>query len=402
MPKMGESVMEGTIISWLKQPGDAVEADEPLLEIATDKVDTEVPSPHGGVIKKLLVQKGAVVPVGQPIALLEVSNQTQPTAPRTVEPPKQPVEAATPVRVAKAVAAKPSDTRFYSPLIRSIAKKEGITPSTLATIPGTGQAGRLTKKDVLSYLKTPAVAPPTKADPEDEIIEMDRMRQIIATRMLESVRISPHVTSFVEADITRAMNWKRKVKQAFYAKENEAITLTHIFIHATARALQDFPLINISVSGTHIIRHKAIHIGVAMALPTGNLIVPVVHHADRLNIRGLVLRVNDLARRARAGQLKPDELAGGTYTISNMGTFGNVMGTPIILQPQCAVLAFGLVGKRPVVLTDDSGQDMIAIRQMMHLSHSYDHRVIDGALGGMFVRRVADYIEEDPPDYGGA
>ena len=304
--------------------------------------------------------------------------------------------------------------RFYSPLVRSIARREGIDEQTLARIPGTGLKGRLTKRDLLLYLGSGAqpqvdsqVVEPAKpvpsqsvafsVDASDEIIEMDRIRRMIADRMLVSKQTSAHVTSFVEADVTDIVTWREQVKQSFYEKENEALTLTPIFVQAVVRAIQAFPLVNVSVSGDKIIRHRNIHIGIAVALPTGNLLVPVIHHADRLNLRGLSLCINDLSRRARAGQLKPDELSGGTYTVSNVGGFGNIMGTPIIMQPQCCILAFGAVRKRVVVITDEKGQDSIAIRQMMYLSHSYDHRVIDGALGGMFGKQVSDELKKDEP-----
>lgn len=414
MPKMGESVMEGTIIGWLKAPGDSIAADEAVLEVATDKVDTEVPAPQGGILKKILAKKGDVVPVGQTIAILETQDTPAPSdngaISKITTPSATHASDSTPAATAPKQASSPSPPprqRFYSPLVRSIARKEDLTQETLDSIPGTGQEGRLTKKDLFAYLEkqkqpppsattTPASHVPPIAAPEDEIIEMNHMRGIIAARMVASKQISAHVTSFVEADVTNLVHWRENIKHDFLKKEGEPITLTPLFVKATLQALRDFPMVNVSVSGNKIICHRSIHIGVAVALPTGNLIVPVLHEADKLSLKGLTLRLNDLARRARAEELKADELTGGTYTISNVGTFGNIMGTPIIMQPQCAIMAFGAVRKRPVVLSDPTGQDMIAIRHMMYLSHSYDHRVIDGALGGTFAKKVAEYLEQPP------
>jgi len=433
MPKMGESIMEGTVLSWLKQEGETIEADESVLEVATDKVDTEVPATHGGVLKEILVQEGDVVAVGAPIAKIETE------AGAAVE--AAPVEAPAPAAVAdsapssngQAVAAEatpstngqavtletPASGRFYSPLVMNMAREEGIAMSELEVIPGTGREGRVTKKDMLSYLKrrtgapapaatpapqaVPAAAPakpaerapqgmPVSVSGQDEIIEMDRMRKMIAERMVDSKRISPHVTSFVEADVTEIVYWRNRVKQTFKEREGEPITFTPIFMEAVVNAIKDYPMMNIQVDGDKIVKKRDINVGMAVALPTGNLIVPVIHNADQYNLVGLTKKVNDLARRARENKLTPDDLQGGTYTISNVGSFGNVMGTPIIMQPQVGILALGAVTKKPAVIETPAG-DAIAIRHKMFLSHSYDHRVVDGSLGGMFVRRVADYLE---------
>ncbi|MBD8487491.1 2-oxo acid dehydrogenase subunit E2 [Echinicola sp. CAU 1574] len=412
MPKMGESIIEGTILTWLKSEGEAIEQDESVLEVATDKVDTEVPSSHAGVLKKILAKEGDVIAVGAPIAIIEIEGETEeksesPVSNNDKDIQKEELIAAAPAQtaalVAETSASKVSDDRFYSPLVLSIAKEEEINKAELATIPGTGKDGRVTKNDMLSYLKTrgsnpisaSTIASP-KASPSisagDEIIEMDRMRKMISERMVESKRISPHVTSFVEADVTNIVLWRNKVKDAYKQKEGEPITFTPFFIEAVAKAIQDFPMINISVDGDKIIKKKDINIGVAVALPSGNLIVPVIRKANELNLVGLSKKVNDLAARARANKLSPDELSGGTYTISNVGSFGNVMGTPIIMQPQVAILAVGAITKKPAVVETPTG-DVIAIRHKMFLSHSYDHRVVDGSLGGMFVKRVAEYLE---------
>ena len=411
MPKMGESVMEGTIISWLKKPGDAIATDESVLEVATDKVDTEIPSPKSGVLKKILAAQGAIIPVGQPIAVLEVAEGGSSSSKLGASTGAF-SDSATSVSASNGLPANDSRVgstdvepeaaprRFYSPLVRSIAKKEGLSEEVLARIPGTGLKGRLTKRDLMAYLWSNDVAEvPSEAGVAlgDEIIDMDRMRQMIADRMIASKRISAHVTSFVEADVTDLVKWRAGVKQRFYEQENESLTLTPLFVQAVVRAIQAFPLVNVSVSDCRIMRHRNIHIGMAVALPTGNLIVPVVHHADRMSLRGLALHINDLSRRARSGKLKVDELAGGTYTVSNVGIFGNLMGTPIIMQPQCAILAFGAVRKQVAVLTDERDNDTIGIRHMMYLSHSYDHRVINGALGGMFAKRVADELKNARP-----
>ncbi len=414
MPKMGESIMEATILKWLKKEGDRVQLDEPVLEIATDKVDSEVPSPYAGVITKILYKVNDVVPVGKPIALIAIEEAPTSVASEVPFVPKaMPAAPAAPAVELKTPLASDGG-RFYSPLVLNIARSEGISMTELERIPGSGEGGRVTKKDILQYVQnrkkatadervpapqvtvsTGVAETPASADAGGEsveIIEMDRMRKLIAEHMVMSKRTSPHVTSFVEADVTNLVLWREKVKDEFERREGEKITYTPLFIEAVVKAIKDFPLINASVDGTRIIRKKEIHIGMATALPTGNLIVPVIRHADRKNLVGLTREVNDLARRARSNQLKPHEIEGGTFTITNVGTFGNVMGTPIINQPQVAILATGAIRKKPAVLETPYG-DVIAIRHMMFLSLSYDHRIIDGALGGSFLRRVADYLE---------
>ncbi len=417
MPKMGESIIEGTILTWLKKEGDNIDQDESVLEVATDKVDTEVPSTHGGILKKILVKEGEVVAVGAPIAIIEVEEETEintvEESPEYKASPKEELLGVAPAQTSAIISndtkteGEINDDRFYSPLVLSIAKEEKINKSELSTIPGTGKDGRVSKQDMLAYLKNrsekdifaskniPGAPSPNvelNISGQDEIIEMDRMRKMIAQRMVDSKRISAHVTSFVEADMTNIVLWRNKVKDVYKKKEGEALTFTPFFIQAVARAIKDFPMINISVDGEKIIKRKNINIGVAVALPTGNLIVPVIKNADQLNLTGLSKKINDLANRARINKLSPDELVGGTYTVSNVGSFGNVMGTPIIMQPQVAILAVGAIQKKPAVIETPTG-DVIAIRHKMFLSHSYDHRVVDGALGGMFVRRVADYLE---------
>lgn len=410
MPKMGESIIEGTILSWLKSEGDEIEQDESVLEVATDKVDTEVPATHGGILKKILAKEGDVIAVGAPIAIIETSDEVEVPAAAPNDTQKEELVAAAPDNTASILSepevssadVSSEDGRFYSPLVKSIAKEEGISAAELSKIPGTGKEGRVTKQDMLSYLKNRKPAPaPSIAEPKpvpvsisasDEIIEMDRMRKMIAQRMVDSKRISPHVTSFVEADMTNIVLWREKNKNAYKEKYGEPITYTPFFIEAIAKAIRDFPMINISVDGDRIIKKKAINIGMAVALPSGNLIVPVIKNADQLNLVGISKQVNDLANRARNNKLNGDDLAGGTYTVSNVGSFGNVMGTPIIPQPQVAIMAVGAIVKKPAVVETPTG-DVIAIRHKMFLSHSYDHRVVDGSLGGMFVRRVADYLE---------
>jgi Pyruvate/2-oxoglutarate dehydrogenase complex, dihydrolipoamide acyltransferase (E2) component, and related enzymes len=418
MPKMGESIIEGTILSWLKSEGDEIEQDESVLEVATDKVDTEVPATHGGILKKILAKEGDVIAVGAPIAIIETSDEVEVPAAAPSDTQKEELVAAAPDNTASILSepevssadVSSEDGRFYSPLVKSIAKEEGISAAELSKIPGTGKEGRVTKQDMLSYLKnkkatpaqeTAAAPAPSIAEPKpvpvsisasDEIIEMDRMRKMIAQRMVDSKRISPHVTSFVEADMTNIVLWREKNKHAYKEKYGEPITYTPFFIEAIAKAIRDFPMINISVDGDRIIKKKAINIGMAVALPSGNLIVPVIKNADQLNLVGISKQVNDLANRSRNNKLNGDDLAGGTYTVSNVGSFGNVMGTPIIPQPQVAIMAVGAIVKKPAVVETPTG-DVIAIRHKMFLSHSYDHRVVDGSLGGMFVRRVADYLE---------
>lgn len=428
MPKMGESIMEATILHWLKKPGDKIEQDESVLEVATDKVDTEVPSTHAGILKEILAKEGEVIKVGKPIAIITTdgADVTAPAAPvaetKTAEPSKETREAvAVPAQGSNGangvhVADYKSSSRFYSPLVKNIAKEENIPVAELETIAGSGSEGRVTKKDILNYVQHRKLgatvqsvqqrvnvsgggsyaAPqkvPVSISGGDEIIEMDRMRKMIAERMVDSKRISPHVTSFVEADVTNIVFWRNKVKNEFQKREGDALTFTPIFIEAVALAIKDYPMINVQVDGDRIIKKRDINIGMAVALPSGNLIVPVIRNADQYNISGLAKIVNDLAKRARENKLKPDDLAGGTFTVSNVGSFGNVMGTPIIMQPQVAILALGAVQKKPAVIETPYG-DAIAIRHKMFLSHSYDHRVVDGALGGSLVRRVADYLEK--------
>lgn len=421
LPKMGESVTEATITNWLKQVGDTVALDEPLVEVATDKVDNELPSEAAGILIKQLFQKDEVAQVGDVIAILSTdgAGTAAPTENTQVvenKPASTPEIAAVNIPVASAVPsiAISSTNRFYSPLVKSIASQEGLSQDELDGIVGTGSEGRVTKKDILAHISgrsnqavaveaAPVAASkpveqkpapvPVVASGSDEIIEMDRMRKLIADHMVMSKSVSPHVTSFVEADVTNIVNWRNKVKKEFFNREGENITFTPIFIEAVVRAIQDFPMINVSVSGTTIIKKKDINVGMATALPSGNLIVPVIKNADRLNLVGLTKSVNDLANSARNNKLKPEDIQGGTYTITNVGTFGNVMGTPIINQPQVAILALGAIRKVPAVIETPEG-DFIGIRHKMFLSHSYDHRVVDGALGGQFVRRVADYLEQ--------
>jgi len=421
LPKMGESVTEATITNWLKNVGDSVAMDEALVEVATDKVDNELPSEAAGILIKQLFQKDEVAQVGDVIAILSTDGSDS-AAPKdntqTIEKepvhPKETATVNTPVASAVPTTVVSSSNRFYSPLVKSIASQESLSQAELDSILGTGSEGRVTKKDILAHIsgrsnqaavvETPPVAAPKPIEQKpapvpvlasgtDEIIEMDRMRKLIADHMVMSKNVSPHVTSFVEADVTNLVHWRNKVKKEFSAREGENITFTPIFIEAVVRAIQDFPMINVSVNGTTIIKKKDINVGMATALPSGNLIVPVIKNADRLNLVGLTKAVNELANNARNNKLKPEDIQGGTYTITNVGTFGNIMGTPIINQPQVAILALGAIRKVPAVIETPEG-DFIGIRQKMYLSHSYDHRVVDGALGGQFVRRVADYLEQ--------
>jgi 2-oxoglutarate dehydrogenase E2 component (dihydrolipoamide succinyltransferase) len=436
LPKMGESVAEATITTWLKNEGDFIEAEESVVEVATDKVDSEVPSPVSGTLVKIICNVNDVAQVGAAIAIIETEGSGETEAATESAPAPAPAPAVeevvaeieTQVAAAAQTAspaapnapiAKNSNGRFYSPLVRSMAKEEGIGQAELDQIKGSGKDGRVTKKDVLAYLEggrtasattpaptaTPAVtpaaapkAPAATATPSitpsagDEIIEMDRMRKLIADHMVNSVQTSPHVTSFVEADMTKVVLWRNKVKKSFQEKHGEKITFTPIIMEAIVKAIQDFPMINVSVDGSNIIKHGNINVGMAAALPSGNLIVPVVKNADQLSLLGLTKAVNDLANRARNNALKPDEISGGTYTLTNVGTFGNLLGTPIINQPQVAIMAAGAIVKKPAVVETPEG-DLIAVRHKMFLSHSYDHRVVDGALGGMFVKRVAEYLE---------
>ncbi len=438
LPKMGESVAEATIIKWNKQIGDLILLDDTILEIATDKVDSEVPSPVAGKLIKQLYNIDDVVQVGTVIAIIETETTTNSeplvesitttpavlpvAAPENIPGLSQLLTVTPEVKVAEDF--KTSD-RFYSPLVKNIAAQENISLTVLDKIEGSGADGRLTKDDLLDFIagnqqvasSNEQVLPITQSpqpithnpqpithNPQpvtqnitsvsggDEIIEMDRMRKLIAEHMVMSKHTSPHVTSFVEADVTNMVKWREKIKKSFEQRENEKITFTPIFIDAVSRAIKDFPMINVTVNGTQIIKKRDINIGMAAALPSGNLIVPVIKNADQLNLLGLTKAVNDLAARARNSKLKPDETQNGTFTLTNVGSFGNVMGTPIINQPQVAILAVGAIKKKPAVLETEFG-DVIAIRHMMFLSLSYDHRVVDGALGGSFVRRVADYLE---------
>ncbi len=462
MPKMGESIMECTVITWLKKPGDRIEADDSILEVATDKVDTEVPAICAGILKECLVHDGDVVPIGAPIARIEseetVENEpiespvgASPLAPTPSLQPHSSSPSADPsdrphsevLEAARGLEASISSMRtrpdlvgtasfagrFYSPLVLNIAKEEGIGREELDRIPGSGAENRLTKNDIMAYVgegrgrsdgsangvgvsdgvgvKQETVAPlppaPGPKSPghslngQSDIIQMDRMRKLIAQRMVESKQISPHVSSFVETDMTPIVQWRAKIKDDFKRQTGENLTYTPILIEALVKAIKDFPMINVSVDGDTIIVKKSINIGMAVALPSGNLIVPVIHHADQYNLVGLTKKVNDLSKRARENKLTADDLANGTYTMSNIGTFGNVMGTPIILQPQVAIMAFGAIVKKPAVIETPQG-DLLGIRQLMFLSHSYDHRVVDGSLGGQFVKRVSDYLEKFDTD----
>ena len=437
LPKMGESVAEATITNWLKKVGDKIEVDEAVLEIATDKVDSEVPSEVSGTLTEILFNVDDVVKVGQTIAIIDTEGGSASIEVQKVEVSPAVVEIEKTIEVAKeAVQTTPiaadfsSSEKFFSPLVKNIAKEEGVSLAELEIIKGSGKEGRVTKDDILTYVKdrtnqpvavapkvetvaveTPkadvkvnseTLGPKTEPTPEkkipvsvngqDEIIEMDRMRKLISGYMTTSKQTSAHVQSFIEVDVTNIVNWRNKVKDAFEKREGEKLTFTPIFMEAVAKAIKDFPMINISVEGDYIIKKKNINLGMAAALPNGNLIVPVIKNADMLNLVGLTKTVNDLANRARNNQLKPDEIQGGTYTVTNVGTFGSVFGTPIINQPQVAILALGAIRKVPAVIESPTG-DYIGIRHKMFLSHSYDHRVVDGSLGGQFVKRVADYLE---------
>ena len=432
MPKLGESIIEATILTWNKQVGDSVDIDESVLEIATDKVDSEVPSEVAGTITKLLFKEGDVVPVGEAVALIETeggaSNTSTPAesqeSPAAVKEIENTIQQAVET-VQNEPVLNSEGARFYSPLVLNIAKEENISMSELETVPGTGKDGRVTKDDLKIYLKgNPTkvhrikgqiLQKPTSGDPVQshttsartesvpvvsssisgnvEIIEMDRVRKMISKHMVQSVQTSPHVTTFVEADVTNLVNWRNRVKDGFQKREGQKITFTPIFMEIVSKVLKEFPYVNCSLEGDNIILKKDINIGMATALPNGNLIVPVIKNIDQLNLMGITKKVNDLANRARGGKLKPDETAGGTYTLTNVGSFGNLMGTPIINQPQVGILAVGSIIKKPVVLETPEG-DVIAIRHMMFLSHSYDHRIVDGAMGGKFVRRVADLLEQ--------
>ena len=440
MPKMGESIMEATILKWVKKPGDQVDLDETILEIATDKVDSEIPSPVAGTILETFFNEDDVVEIGKVIAIIGTEGETvgssqsdeQNTNAASSQPETPPQKETQPSQEAIKEVSKPlvqeveqavisSGERFYSPLVKNMAKEEGISQVELDAIPGTGSNGRVTKKDMIAYISNRSSKPvPQTTEPSTkqtrtentttkvtetkeevskpevsgnvEIIEMDRMRKLIADHMVKSKHTSPHVTSFVEADVTGIVNWRNKNKAAFQKAHGEKITFTPIFIEAVVKALRDYPLVNVSVDGNNIIVKKDINVGMAAALPSGNLIVPVIKNADYLNLAGLAKKVNDLAGRARNNKLKPEEIQDGTFTLTNVGTFGNLMGTPIINQPQVAILATGSIKKKPAVLETEMG-DVIAIRHLMYLSLSYDHRVVDGALGGSFLRKIADYLE---------
>jgi len=430
LPKMGESVAEATITNWLKEIGDTIEADQTVLEIATDKVDSEVPSEVSGILIEKLFEKDEVVQVGQTIAIIETeSENTTISEPTKREPSEQTILQTTEfLETAKEIVKVDfsNSDKFFSPLVKNIAKEEGISLAELESINGTGKNARVTKNDILAYIENKKSQPkassekqnisisedktdkkteilqhktnlglkniPISMNGQDEIIEMDRMRKLISHHMIHSVQTSAHVQSFVEVDVTNVVKWREKVKTIFEKREGEKLTFTPIFMEAVAKAIKDFPMINISVDGDFIIQHKSINLGMAAALPNGNLIVPVIKNADRLNLIGMAKTVNDLANRARNGKLKPDDTQGGTYTVTNVGTFGSIFGTPIINQPQVGILALGAIRKVPAVIETLEG-DFIGIRQKMFLSHSYDHRVVDGSLGGQFVKRVADYLE---------
>ncbi len=438
MPKMGESVAEATVIKWLKVVGDSIEVDESVLEIATDKVDSEVPSAVEGILIEILYNEDDVVKVGEAIAIIEteasdalniikslnansgskVSSATQAFSSESdaMHPEEVIKELTDNVMEITPISNVSNSNKFYSPLVLSIAKEEDIEVGELDVIVGSGKNGRVTKKDMLAYLMNRSSKPNTLQEtikvsskslslplvshsPDnvptmegDEIIEMDRMRKMIANHMVMSKKVSPHVTSFVEADVTNIVLWRNSIKDDFLKKEGQKITFTPIFIDAVVKAIKDFPMINIAVSGTNIIKRKHINIGIAAALPSGNLIVPVIKDADQKNIIGLTKTINDLAKRARSNELMPDEISGGTFTLTNVGGFGNIMGTPIINQPQVAIMAVGAIVKKPAVMETEMG-DIIAIRYKMFCSLSYDHRVVDGSLGGSFLRRFADYLE---------
>lgn len=432
MPKMGESIIEATITKWLKKPGDTIQEDDSLAEIATDKVDSEIPSPVEGELLELLYDEGDVVPVGKVIAVIKVEGDDDEDDDEAAgEKPKAEDKPDTAMKQEKQADEEQSEKeedivegdystakRFYSPLVKSIAKKEQISLKELEQIPGSGKDNRVTKEDILSYLndrKEGKTAPPKeeKAPPAepakaqeikkfdaptvtaasgDETIEMDRMRRLIADHMVMSKQVSPHVTSFIEVDVTNIVNWRNSVKDDFQKRENQKITYTPIFIEAAAKTLRDYPLVNSSVDGYKVIKRKNINIGMATALPNGNLIVPVIKNADQLNLVGMAKAVNDLANRARANKLDPDEIQGGTFTVTNFGSFDSLTGTPIINQPQVAILGLGAIIKRPVVMETENG-DVIAIRHIMILSLAYDHRIVDGALGGMYLKRIREYLE---------
>lgn len=430
LPKMGESVAEATLTNWLLDVGDTVEADEPVLEIATDKVDSEVPSEVDGKLVEKRFEVDDVIKVGEVIAIIETEGESEENSLQDEQ--SEDIEDESALEAAKEAEALMSKAeqavktptedlsqsdRFYSPLVKNIAKTEGVSFDELESLEGTGKDGRVTKDDILNYVEdrktqkkqTPAsvkapkeTAPASQAAPEvqtpvninaeDEVIEMSRMGKLISKHMIHSTQTSAHVQSFIEVDVTNVWNWRNKHKNAFLEREGEKLTFTPIFMEAVAKTIKDFPMINIAVDGERIIKKKHINLGMAAALPDGNLIVPVIHDADQLNLLGMAKKVNDLAKRARHNKLKPDETQGGTYTVTNVGTFGSIMGTPIINQPQVGILALGAIRKVPAVIETPEG-DFIGIRHKMFLSHSYDHRVVNGALGGQFVQRVAEYLQ---------
>ncbi|WP_026714100.1 dihydrolipoamide acetyltransferase family protein [Flavobacterium daejeonense] len=421
LPRMGESVAEATITNWLKQIGDKIEADEAVLEVATDKVDSEVPSEVSGVLIEQLFSKDDLVEVGQTIAIIETEGEDaveeveETITPEIIEKVTKTIEVAKETLAAPATITNSGSEKFFSPLVKNIAAAEGIGIEELERIPGTGSEGRVTKNDILSYVESrkskvesvELLSQPIIQNPEsdiqqsktavsvnggDEIVEMDRMRKLIAGYMLSSQQTSAHVYSFIEVDVTNVVKWREKHKNEFEKREGEKLTFTPIFMEAVAKALKDYPGINISVDGDYVIKRKNINLGMAAALPNGNLIVPVIKNADQLNLVGMAKAVNDLGNRAKLGKLKPDETKGGTYTVTNVGSFGSVFGTPIINQPEVGILALGAIRKVPAVIETPEG-DFIGIRQKMFLTHGYDHRIVDGALGGMFVKRVAEYLE---------
>jgi 2-oxoglutarate dehydrogenase E2 component (dihydrolipoamide succinyltransferase) len=424
LPKMGESVAEATITSWLKEVGDTIELDEAVVEIATDKVDSEVPSEVEGTLVEILYQKDEVVAVGETIAIIEIEGEdagnedadtTKAAAISQVAEVEKTIEKAAAV-VASPISKNSDSGKFYSPLVRNIAKTEGVSMEELETISGSGKDHRVTKEDILSYLESGKPAPkaqhiklaeekvsksiqkevqkvaPVSVNGEDEVIEMSRMGKLISKHMVNSIQTAAHVQSFIEIDVTNIVKWRTKVKDAFFKREGEKLTFTPILMHAVSATLKKHPMINIAIDGDTIIKKKNINLGMAAALPDGNLIVPVIKNADQLNLVGMTKSVNDLAGRARNNQLKPDEIQGGTYTVTNVGSFGSVMGTPIINQPQVAILALGAIRKVPAVIETADG-DFIGIRQKMFVSHSYDHRVVNGALGGMFIKTLKEILE---------
>lgn len=432
LPKMGESVAEATITTWLKEVGDHIELDDAVLEIATDKVDSEVPSEVEGILVEKLFEVDNVVQVGEVLAIIEtqvegaedIEKEVFPTVEETkIEEPKEVAEIEATLHqavetVSETIPDFKEGTRFYSPLVKNIAAAEDVSVQELESISGTGKDGRVTKNDILKFVEdrgtqktvkvvekvpdtiskdTTVSQPAVIASGEDEIIEMTRMGKLISHHMVASVQTAAHVQSFIEADVTNIWNWRKKVKADFMEREGENLTFTPIFMEAIAKALKDFPMMNISVDGDRIIKKKNINLGMAAALPDGNLIVPVIKNADQLNLVGMTKAVNDLANRARNNQLKPDDIQNGTYTVTNVGTFGSIMGTPIINQPQVGILALGAIRKVPAVIETPEG-DFIGIRQKMFLSHSYDHRVVNGALGGQFVQRVKEYLEAFDPN----